>query len=46
VEESRPLEEVVEEVRCRWCGKPDAVEIIARPAPGDPLPEENPGGQP
>lgn len=39
-------EDVVERVRCRWCNKEDAIEIIERPQPGDPLPEENPGGNP
>lgn len=46
VEESQALEEVVEEVRCRWCSKEDAIEIVERPGPGDPLPEETPSGRP
>lgn len=46
VEESEATEDVVEEVSCRWCGKHDAIEVIARPGPGDPLPEERPAGQP
>ena len=46
IEESQAMEDVIESVTCRWCGKPDAIEIVARPAPGDPLPEENTGAQP
>ena len=33
VEESTVLAEVVEEVRCRWCGRDDAVELVARTEP-------------
>jgi hypothetical protein len=46
VEETEVLEELVEEVRCRWCSKDDAIEIIERPGPGDPMPEETPTGRP
>lgn len=31
VEESTVLSEAVEQVRCRWCGATDTVEIVARP---------------
>ena len=31
IEESTVLSETVEQVRCRWCGATDAVEIVARP---------------
>ena len=46
VEESEALVETIEEVRCRWCSKADAIEIVPRPQPGDPLPEEVPDGRP
>lgn len=46
VEETEVLGEIVEEVRCRWCSKVDAIEIIERPGPGDPLPEEVATGRP
>jgi len=38
--------DVVELVRCRWCNKDDAIEVIERPGPGDPLPEGVPGRRP
>jgi hypothetical protein len=31
VEESTVLEEVLESVRCRWCGGRDTVELVDRP---------------
>jgi hypothetical protein len=31
VEESTVLEEVLESVRCRWCGGTDTVELVERP---------------
>lgn len=34
VEESVVREEVVEHVTCRWCGRSDAVEVVARAAGG------------
>ena len=46
VEESEVLAETVEEVSCRWCSKSDAIEVVPRPQPGDPLPEEVPDGRP
>lgn len=30
VEEERVLDEEVEEVSCRWCGRADAIEVVAR----------------
>ena len=30
VEETELLAETVESVRCRWCGRDDAVEVVAR----------------
>lgn len=35
VEEHEVLNEVIEQVRCRWCGAVDAVELVARPDVGD-----------
>ncbi len=34
VEGTETLEEEVEEVRCRWCGNADRIEVIPRPEPG------------
>jgi RNase P subunit RPR2 len=34
VESTEVLEGAIEEVRCRWCGNTDRIEIIARPEPG------------
>lgn len=34
VEESRVLEETIEQVRCRWCGAEDAVQTVDRPGAG------------
>lgn len=34
VERAEVLEDQVEEVRCRWCDRPDSIEVIARPEPG------------
>ncbi|MEP6816792.1 MAG: hypothetical protein ABI873_14705 [Marmoricola sp.] len=40
VEESETLAETVESVACRWCGRADAIEVVARgdvePATGGP----------
>ena len=30
VEETEVVEEAVEEVTCRWCGRADAIELVAR----------------
>lgn len=32
IEEREVLDEVVEQVRCRWCDGVDCVELVARPA--------------
>ena len=34
VEGAETLEEEAEEVRCRWCGTADRIEVIPRPEPG------------
>ncbi|HVQ97177.1 MAG TPA: hypothetical protein VMU51_39545 [Mycobacteriales bacterium] len=31
VEEHEVVTETIDRVSCRWCGRPDAVELIARP---------------
>jgi hypothetical protein len=31
VESTEPIREVVEQVKCRWCGADDAVELVPRP---------------
>ncbi len=31
VEESETVEESLQEVRCRWCGSVDTIELVARP---------------
>lgn len=36
VESSELLREVVEQVRCRWCGADDSIELVARPDAGGP----------
>ena len=37
VEERQVLAETVEYVTCRWCGRPDSVEVVPRPGlPGAP----------
>jgi hypothetical protein len=36
VEETDVRDEVVEEVRCRWCGRDDAIELVARAEATDP----------
>lgn len=33
VEEREVLEEIVEQVRCRWCDAVDTVEVVPRPLP-------------
>ncbi len=30
VDDSEVLEETLESVRCRWCGRSDAIEVVAR----------------
>jgi hypothetical protein len=30
IEESSTVNEVVESVSCRWCGRPDAIEVVSR----------------
>lgn len=42
VEEREVLNEVVEQVRCRWCSASDRVELVPRPAFGGPD-QEGPG---
>lgn len=32
VEEREVLDEVIEQVRCRWCDASDSIELIPRPA--------------
>lgn len=34
VEETTTLAEVIEQVTCRWCGRADAIEVVARPDSG------------
>ena len=34
IEETEVLEDIVEEVRCRWCSSADAIEIVVRPETG------------
>lgn len=31
IEESETVEETLLEVRCRWCGSTEAIELVARP---------------
>lgn len=31
IEESETLESAVEAVTCRWCGRSDSIELVARP---------------
>ncbi len=38
VEKTDVLAEAVESVSCRWCGSADGVELVPRPAPGEPEP--------
>lgn len=45
IEGTEVLEELVEEVSCRWCASPRGVEPIADVAPADePLADEPPAG--
>jgi hypothetical protein len=46
VEERQNLDEVVEEVRCRWCSAAETVELVARPEAGGPTEESGMGGTP
>ncbi|MFC7330373.1 hypothetical protein [Marinactinospora rubrisoli] len=41
VEESEALSETIEEVRCRWCGSVEAVEVVDRPAAERSAPAES-----
>ncbi|RCV54153.1 hypothetical protein [Marinitenerispora sediminis] len=41
IEESERLTEAVEQVRCRWCGAVDAVEVVDRPAAERSVPAES-----
>ena len=36
VEDEEVLSEMVEEVLCRWCGSPKAVEVVEEAAAGEP----------
>lgn len=38
VEQREVLTDEIEHVTCRWCGRLDSVEVIARPAPEAPQP--------
>jgi hypothetical protein len=31
VEDATTIEETIESVRCRWCGRADAIEVVERP---------------
>ena len=44
VEETEILAGGVEEIRCRWCGSADAIEVVPRPEFGGPTESEGPGG--
>ncbi len=46
IEESVVLEELVEQVRCRWCSATDRVELVPRPEFGGPIQEEAGDGGP
>ena len=34
VEDTAVVDETVEQVTCRWCGRADAIELVARSVPG------------
>jgi hypothetical protein len=40
IEESRVLAQSVESVTCRWCGRSDAIELVARNQDEEPGTEE------
>lgn len=40
VEQTEVLAEAVESVSCRWCGRSDAIELVARNEAGDGVPAE------
>jgi hypothetical protein len=40
VEQTEVLAETVESVSCRWCGRSDAIELVARNEAGDGVPAE------
>ena len=40
VEQTEVLAETVESVSCRWCGRSDAIELVARHEAGDGVPAE------
>ena len=44
VEETQVLDQSVETVTCRWCGRSDAIELVARAdVAGDPDPAQDTG---
>jgi len=46
VEETEVLAAEIEEIRCRWCGANDRIEIVARPEFGGPTQESAGDGGP
>ena len=46
VEETEVLQEVVQAVRCRWCGREDAIESIGTVTPQESTPPAAGGGSP
>lgn len=46
VEETETLAAEIEEIRCRWCGSADRIEIVARPEYGGPTQEAAGDGGP
>ncbi|MEZ5115513.1 MAG: hypothetical protein R2737_04515 [Candidatus Nanopelagicales bacterium] len=46
VEQEEVLDEVVEDVRCRWCSTGDSVVLVPRPEAGGPTEEVGLGGTP
>jgi hypothetical protein len=50
VEESETIEQAVRSVVCRWCGRDDAIEVVARPGLPDVAQQTDasvrPGGPP
>lgn len=46
VEESETLSGGIDEVRCRWCGSGDSIEVVARPEFGGPADADDSGGTP
>jgi hypothetical protein len=35
IEESNTVEQTIVSITCRWCGRTDAIEVVARPGAGD-----------